>query len=144
MKILDTTKTLATMTAAAALVVGMSVANAQTSHKAVGTPAPHNINAGAPKGTGDTMSGSETKGATLQGKSGKNIAQDNAEKSAKGAPPPNNINAGATTGYGDKMSGSEASSTANNGTGTSMTGSTNLKRPTPNAAGNAAVPSTKK
>ena len=56
-------KTFTTLTAVAALIAGMSFANAQTSTT---NPPPSSINAGTQTGTGTSQSGSESKGTAMK------------------------------------------------------------------------------
>ncbi|MBI1204827.1 MAG: hypothetical protein GC182_20180 [Rhodopseudomonas sp.] len=132
-------KTLTTMTAAAALIAGLSLANAQTAPST--TPAPSSLNAGTQSGTANTKSGNETKGAAAMHKK---TTKKMANEKAKGTPPANSVNAGAEKGTGDKMSGSESTKTAKKKAMPKETTGSNLKKPTPNQSGNADVPATKK
>lgn len=56
-------KTFTTLTAVAALIAGMSFANAQSSTT---NPPPSSINAGTQTGTGTSQSGSESKGTAMK------------------------------------------------------------------------------
>lgn len=103
-------KTFTTMTAVAALIAGMSFANAQSSAT---NPPPSSINAGTQTGTGDSKSGAETKGTAMKPGGIK------VKAGAKAETTPNNINAGTQVGTGDNKSGSETKGTAMKKTGTS-------------------------
>jgi len=110
-------KTFTTLTAVAALVAGMSVANAQNAGNTMKQdPAPNSINSGVQTGTGGAKSGTETNGAVKM-KAGTN-AQNKTE-----APTPGNINAGVQTGNGNSKSGSETNGTAMKKSGSATVGS---------------------
>ena len=126
-------KTFTTLTAVAALVAGMSVANAQNSGNTMKQdPAPNSINSGVQTGTGTAKSGTETNGAVKM-KAGTN-AQNKTE-----TPPPSSINAGVPTGNGNAMSGAETKGSAMKKSGSATVGSKPEETPPPSSK-NSGVP----
>jgi hypothetical protein len=136
-------KSLATMTAVAALIAGMSVASAQA--PATGTtvsPANPNATATDTKQSGaQDQSGSQSKGSTMQG-SGSTAVQSNTAASGAGSVSPADPNAAKVGESGEVKSGMQPKSTQTQGvnaptrpstTGTATTSPANTAVTPPNA-----------
>lgn len=89
-------KTLTTLTAVAALIAGMSIANIASAQNAAGpspsTSSPSNLNKGGDTGTTAGQSGTQTKGAAMKNGAKKSMATGRSKFCMSGADGTNQLN----------------------------------------------------